>query len=127
MNIQLKKIVASIMLVVILLLCFVLVGTVRQLKNHGYLSWRYYVGNHSHRLVTTADILYIAPWMTFDYVNKIFNLPQSYLEQNLQIHDSKYPRITIQKYSKSSGTNPVILIQNIRNYVKQYFASSTPQ
>lgn len=115
------------MFVVVLFLSFLLILSALQLRNRGHLSWKYYVGNHRHKAVTTADIIYISPWMTFDYINKLFNLPQNYLEQNLEIHDSKYPFITVQKYSKNSNISQVILIDGIRNTVRQYIISSTQQ
>ena len=40
-------------------------------------------------------------WMTFEYINHLFSLPPAYLQSNLSITDSHYPRITIAKYAES--------------------------
>jgi heme/copper-type cytochrome/quinol oxidase subunit 2 len=127
MNIKFKQVIAGSAIVFIVLFCFFLFLASSRIRNKDHLSWRYYVGNHRRKPVTQADIVYISPWMTFDYINKIFDLPPSYLEQTLNINDSKYPLITVQKYSKNVNTNSVIVVESIRKSVKHYLASSTPQ
>ncbi len=97
-----------------------------EIRNHRNLPWRSYLSSHHHKLVGVADVAYISPWMTFDYITKIFKLPSTYLQQNLQINDSKYPLITLAQYAKTTNTNTSILIENIQNAVKKYLASSTP-
>lgn len=125
---EINKIIATVLLFFIFLLClFFVIGIHQFRKKEGHLSWRYYVGSHRKKLVTVADIVYISPWMTFDYINKLFNIPQSYLEKNLDIHDSKYPFITVGMYAKKSSTNSLVLVEDIRNSIREYFTSSTPQ
>ena len=97
-----------------------------EIRNHRNLPWRSYLTNRHRRLVGVADVAYIAPWMTFDYITKIFKLPSTYLQQNLQINDSKYPLITLAQYAKKNNTNTGLLIENIQNVVKKYLASYTP-
>lgn len=127
MNPRFKKIVGIGTLTLIVLLGVFIVVRVYQLKNQRHFSWRKYVGTHRRHPVSAADIVYIAPWMTFDYINKVFGLPEAYLEQTVQIQDSKYPFITIQRYAKNSNINTSVLIESIRGSIKQYLASSTPQ
>jgi hypothetical protein len=55
--------------------------------------------NHSHRYFTVNDINRIQSWMTFDYINKVFRLPTSYLESFLHISDSHYPNMLISQYA----------------------------
>ena len=49
---------------------------------HGFLL------HHSHRVLTVNDVSRIQNWMTFDYITKIFKLPPTYLQQNLQINST---------------------------------------
>lgn len=126
MNSGLKKKIWGWTSILVILFCLLLVVSVHQPRNRGgHLSWKYYVGNHRHKAVAITDVIYISPWMTFDYINKVFDLPSNYLEQNLQIHDSKYPFVTIQRYSKNSNIDSSVLIESIRKDIKQYVASSS--
>jgi len=51
------------------------------------------LAHHGPLPLTDASI--IRSWMTFDYVNKLFGLPPEYLQQQLQITNTRYPRLTI--------------------------------
>lgn len=42
----------------------------------------------------------IESWMTFKYVNVVFDLSDDVLKSALKIEDSKYPNLPIGKYSK---------------------------
>lgn len=44
----------------------------------------------------------IETWMTFKYVNVVFNLDDTVLKDALDIEDKKYPNVPIGKYSKRS-------------------------
>lgn len=52
-------------------------------------------GIHRNRMPLSAQVDYIREWMTFDYINKVFNLPSDYLKNQLGITDARYPRITV--------------------------------
>ena len=97
-----------------------------ELKSHrGMPAWRTYLGTHRHRPVSISDVAYIAPWMTFDYITKIFMLPPSYLADNLKIQNPKYPFITISQYAKYTNTNNSVLIESVKSSVEKYLISST--
>ena len=128
MNETIKKLFAAVALLIIFLFCLVVALSIHQVMSRkGHISWKYYAGTHRYKAVTTADIAYISPWMTFDYINKIFDLPPRYLEEILQINNSKYPLLTVQKYSKNANRNSTVVTENIRTAIKQFMASSTPQ
>jgi len=125
MNKKLKKVLV-VAVIIIGVLAWIYAGfRIYQLRNHGRLPWQSYLSNHHRRPVGVADIAYISPWMTFDYITKIFKLPPTYLQQNLQINDPKYPLITLSQYAKKTNTNTGLLITNTQNVVKKYLASST--
>ena len=63
---------AVIFLLVITLL-FVLAFRKHQSQNT--YSLQYYVRSHRRIPVRQGDVVYIASWMTFDYINKAFDLP----------------------------------------------------
>ena len=48
-----------------------------------------------HGPLSASETGVIRPWMTFDYINRIFNLPKDYLKDQLQISDAHYPNTTL--------------------------------
>ncbi len=82
----------------------------------------FYLHNYYRQPIVVKDI---SSWMTFDYINKVFHLPPSYLKDVFKISDQKYPRITIEQLSKETKASSTILIKNIQNDIVIYFSSST--
>lgn len=83
-------------------------------------------GTHRRKPASEKDINYISSWMTFDYINQLFNLPKDYLAKEMNITDTKYPFLTIAKYAKETNTNPGLLILSIEDAVKKYMDTATP-
>ncbi|MEI6478755.1 MAG: hypothetical protein WCO18_00535 [bacterium] len=77
---------------------------------------------HGPKPITVEDIGSIQEWMTFDYINHLFGLPNDYLMTNLSITDSKYPKLTIRKYSLDKKTDLPTSIAEIQSAIKVYFA-----
>lgn len=44
-----------------------------------------------------SNVTPIKDWMTFGYINKIYNLPQDYLKDKIGITNKKYPNMLIDK------------------------------
>jgi len=44
----------------------------------------------------------IRSWMTFKYINKVYNLPDDYLKKELNITDARYPNMTIDNKNMQS-------------------------
>jgi len=62
----------------------------------------------------------IESWMTFDYVDKVFGLPESYLKESLAISDARYPRMTIHSYVKKMNLPESEFLAFVRNAVASY-------
>lgn len=45
----------------------------------------------------------LRPWMTFEYVNRVFGLPPEALREVLRIADPKYPKLTIASFARKAG------------------------
>ncbi len=45
----------------------------------------------------------LRPWMTFEYVNRVFGLPPEVLKDALHIADPKYPKLTIASFARKAG------------------------
>ncbi len=72
-----------------------------------------------HRLdVINPNIEEIDAWMTFEYLNIIFRLPENYLQENLALTDEKYPRISIGAYARRHDIDRTTLLANIRSLIQ---------
>ncbi len=68
----------------------------------------------------------IEAWMTFDYVNKMFNLPVDFLRTEMGVTSTKYPRLTLYHEAKLQQIPEPIFLERVKNAVLQH-ATSTPQ
>jgi len=95
--------------ITLLLLLFIAMGLViwlivniRNLYKTGELRpAREFHGNYIHTQIISSD--QIQAWMTFSYINYIFNLPPNYLLGALNIKDNRYPNLGINQYAKEKN------------------------
>ncbi len=62
----------------------------------------------------------IEPWMTFNYINILFNLPSDYLRDRLAIKDERYPNLEIRRFAKEQVIEQDFLIKLITTAIDQY-------
>lgn len=75
----------------------------------------------------TPDPMNIEPWMTFKYVNVVFELPDDVLKNVLKIEDASYPNLPIGKYVKKTGANRDEFLNSVRETVKANWKSPSPK
>jgi hypothetical protein len=80
--------------------------------------------NHPHLMANDTGA--IRSWMTFDYLNKLFNLPPDYLKTQLSVTNPAYPRLTIGTFAKDVGQPASSTLTKIQNDVRQYLANPLP-
>jgi hypothetical protein len=73
----------------------------------------------------TNDTDLISSWMTFGYVNHLFNLPADYLKTQVSVADPTYPNLTINKFSREAQRNASSVVFEIQNAVRQYLANQS--
>ena len=88
--------------------------------HRAYRDGEFHRERRSGKQVIAPSIQDIEPWMTFDYVNKLFNLPAEYLRETLHIEDSHYPNIQIGNYADRVSADPELFIIAVRNAVRDY-------
>jgi hypothetical protein len=69
-----------------------------------------------------SDVSMIQSWMTFDYINRVFNIPADYLRTALHVSDSAYPRIPLSRYAKNHAVDPAAFLDQVKNAVRARFA-----
>jgi hypothetical protein len=108
-----------VLLLIVISLLFYFVVDVKNLYQTG--TFRPTRGfNINHIYQQTANPNQIQGWMTFSYVNYLFNLPPNYLLETLNIQDSRYPSMGINKYVKVKGLNPSAFLTSMRKSVAQF-------
>src|SRR5579871_1453718 len=70
--------------------------------------------------LTASDINIVRPWMTFDYVNKLFNIPSNYLATALTISDPYYPQVSIGAYAKNKNIDVNIFLNQVDVALNNY-------
>ena len=78
-------------------------------------------GRESRAALTEKDIDSVKPWMTFDYLNRIFLLPPGYLKNALRISDRRYPDLALAKEAKKNRMHPAAYAERVKNAIREYF------
>ena len=75
---------------------------------------------NSRHVLNPNDLTTIDSWMTFDYLNKIFNLPPDYLKNSLDISNTRYPFLTINHYASDKGIDVPSAVSSTRGLIANY-------
>jgi len=78
-----------------------------------------------HGPLTANDVALIQPWMTFDYVNKLFNVPPDYLKNGLTITDNSYPQLSLSGYARYQKTDTATVLTDVENSLAAYLTSTS--
>jgi hypothetical protein len=120
------KIALGVALMAIIALTVLLFQQYQHIERLGYVAHRQSLlrSLHGSGPLTAADASSTEVWMTFGYINRAFVLPSSYLETNLNITDSRYPRMTIIEYAKDSGISQAAALSRVQNAISIYFPAN---
>ena len=120
------KVALCIAIAALLILCFAFYQQYQPVRRLGYGSHRQslLMSLHGSGPLTAADASSTAAWMTFGYINRAFGMPQSYLETELDVFDSRYPRMTIIEYAKDAGISEAAALAKVQNAIGAYFATN---
>ncbi len=69
----------------------------------------------------------IRGFMTFDYINKSFHLPDEYLRSAFSVTNTSYPKITIEKQAALSGESVENYVTLIEEKVAAYTSTHGPK
>ena len=112
-----------ILVVALVLLGVFLVGEYRSLRKAQIISARELQLSailKNHGPLTASDINIIRPWMTFDYINKLFNLPPDYLKTQLSISDVRYPQLSLSGYANYIHLNIATFTSEVTSTLRDY-------
>ncbi len=112
--------------IVCIVLCIILIIQYQQIQQLDYIAQRHSLFNslHGAHSLTTTEASSTQTWMTFEYINRVFNLPQSYLQTTLSITDNRYPRLTINSYAQSIHASQSDILFKTQNAIR-LFSTST--
>ena len=105
-----------------ILLMVILVWFVRGFTNLARV--RFYMPRHGlhgifnpNRVVAVEKI---QSWMTFDYLNFVFQLPPAYLKDSLKINDTTYPNLQLNNYANKVHISSAQFIKNVQSAILNY-------
>lgn len=104
---------------VLFLVSVLFVGTYKRLHTGGVFK-----SHRSHPMLHNADA--IQSWMTFDYVNHTFKIPDSYFKEVFAITSREYPKITIKKVAKTQGKDSSLFLLEVRKSLRDYMTLIAP-
>lgn len=64
----------------------------------------------------------IQGWMTFEYLNRTFNLPTDYLQKDIEVTSSSYPNVTLTKEATLRGQDLTVFLGDVKKSIKKYQA-----
>lgn len=111
---------AAIILVILVALAINEYRTLQREHNFQIRGLWYSMLLNRHAPLPTSDAGIIRPWMTFDYINRVFALPPSYLQAQLGIADPRYPRLTISAYASVTKADWTALVATAENAIREY-------
>jgi len=120
------KIALGVAVVAIIALVFLLFRQYQHVERLGYIAHQQslFRSLHGSGVLTTADASSTKGWMTFEYINRAFDLPPSYLETELDVYDTRYPRMTIIEYGKDAGISEAAALSRVQNAISTYFPAN---
>lgn len=68
----------------------------------------------------------IKNWMTFRYINLLFNLPQDYLKSSLKITNTRYPNLTVDNLGKEQKRTSAEALSAVASAVQKYISDRGP-
>ena len=112
-----KKIIAPLLLIIVILL--LILSSMLFFKRYTYLqkSGDFRVHRPRPLMITTSAI---QGWMTFDYLNRSFALPNDYLQKELTITNKKYPKVTLDSVAQSQGVAISTFVTITREKIDAY-------
>lgn len=126
-KLSIESILMILIVVALILMSVVLVRNINMAKKGGAFKQHvpisdFLLKNKRTNSATIADVEYIDTWMTFQYINFIFSLPEDYLRGALYIEDKKYPNLPIERYVKSKNLDGPSFILEIKKFVRDYLS-----
>lgn len=70
-----------------------------------------------------ADADAIRAWMTFEYLNRVFGLPQEYLRAELALADARYPRVSIAEVADARQVPAETIRTQTQTAIRKYFSA----
>lgn len=117
------QIILGVLVAFFLFLCFLLVRQYDRLARRELMNTLRSRISSLHRPLSASDASLIRSWMTFDYINTTFKIPSDIIKSSLSITDARYPRISLSKYAKTTGTTSAAFVSKVEDVVRNYLVS----
>ena len=123
-RIRLTLLVLALLLAVLLVVLFFQYRALERQQLIGLHQLRAALFLEHHAPLPPTDASSIRPWMTFDYINKLFALPPEYLRIELHIATSSgYPRLTVSNYAKMNQMDANAFLLQLESVIRSATSS----
>ena len=122
------KITLGVAIVAVVILSVLFFRQYKHIRRLDYISLHrqsFFRSLHGSGPLTAADASSTQIWMTFNYIDRAFSLPSTYLQNNLAVSDSRYPNMTVEEYAKDTGLSTAMALVKVQSAIVAYFATST--
>lgn len=118
------KIVIGIAAIILIALCVLLVHDYRRLSRLDYIAAHgsVFEALRAQGPLGASEVTDVETWMTFDYINHLFALPSQYLQTDLSITSSHYPRLTVAEYAEVRHLEQATFLSQVQNAIREYIA-----
>ena len=113
----------GIAIIAIIILGVLLVQQYQNIQRLNYISIHrqsFFRSLHGSGPLTATNASSTQSWMTFDYINRVFGLPATYMQTTLGITDNHYPRLTIAGYAKNDGLSATTTLTKVQEAIRAY-------
>ncbi len=80
-----------------------------------------------NRRFTADNVDLIRDWMSFDYLNWAFQLPNDYLQVELKIDDTDYPHVSVRSMAEKERIASSVYLHTVQVAIIKYFAQNPSQ
>ena len=115
-----------ILLALLAVLCGLLLHQYKTLRDQQILGGPIHWLTALHGATSTpmTDPNFIQSWMTYDYVDHIYDLPADYLRMTLHIADGHYPRVSIAESAEAQQMTIAAMTAEVRKAIGDYLVAN---
>ncbi len=108
-----KTLITIVILCLFFLFCVFFAFEYKHIRKFNYLP--------HHPVTGINEVSTIGTWMTFDYINHLFHIPSLYLQDTLNITDTRYPQLTLLQFAEDTRSQPIDTLSQVQNAVRTFF------
>lgn len=108
---------AVVLFIILLVTAYLLIGNVAFHQAIGPLASPRHV-RAWRQTMPPPTVDQVAGWMTFEYLDHVFSLPEETLKGALGVTDPRYPRLSIRRWADASGQDEALALERVKQAIR---------